>query len=1417
MRTIKTPLIFLAIVFVLGFLFLFASPSKVHARQLMPGCYTFGDVNNVGGITNADATEINNYIAAGDITILTAPKLRADVNDSGEVDPGDALLILQYVGDPNISWPVCSTPEYKPLAPCHPTGNAYDDSSAKVNKFDYLRILEQTAGWNPTWLPTELEDADVQNHGREGSEYQDGPQHHSVSSTSGDLRNIFPTDATVLGQYLDGSLEAAGFNISVDGFDTGGNGFKRCPALNVNSSPASGAAISGTQPGTGGTTNYSKSGFNITTNLTAGVLTGYNFSSWSGSCSGGNPCVISTIYNDLLDLSKTVTANYTTAVLPAPTGLSSISACTSATLSWSAVSGATGYKVYYWNGSSWSLLATTASTSYNWTGLSQNTGYSWRVSAYNGSGEGPVADYVSFTTITCGSNVIHVRSTKDGFSEQGAFIQSANPWLVSGTTDYDIVRPQTQPLQGVLLAPPTFGTANFENWTGCDDNAYSGERSACWVDASNPSGGETQTVTANYTSVCVDTLPAAASNPSPGDGATNVPVTTNLGWTFNGWGTWCAGNYNGWHLYLGTSNPPPIVIQEQDPIDPAVYNPAGDLNANTTYYWRITKCNNGRAWNCTDSPVWSFTTVGPPDLDDLPPRVYHTSGPYAGETVSSTRPANPSEALRGQITYWENTDKPQFQFDARWWSDIGSVDEGTCNNSGTWASGLLTNGRNSTTHDVYFDAPGSPGTYYFYEYLDADGSTPICAITEGSETNNVEGVSYEVVSSPPPGVVSITCSITPSTLNVGDDLTISATITNGSATTIQTQSPYSGYVYTEGQYYGDLGFGDIQDRYRIAADLAGDLNYPNYRWGWGTSANPNATLNSGSSTTITGKITMTTAGTKTAQIGLVKEGVAWLQTNQCQTTVTVGTSPPDLNDLEPHVYHRSGPYEGQTVTSGVSPGRPAEPNEPLRGVIRFAESTDKPQFTFNARWWGNISGVDESTCFTTNGNLASGILTNGNNATDYGDELAEEENMYFNAPATAGNYNFYEYLDADGTAPACALAELLENNNVESVAYDVGSAGALPDLRINTFELRKYDVATPSCTETPIIPAVVTAGEQVCFYAKITNVGASVSIYGFIDSFFVDSSVEPPCDDSSYREYELVLRPFVNGQVHSWSAGPYTVPLTGPATAQLHVDSFCDLEEQYEVNVGGNFDGPDNHRSITYSIGTTNWLQAIGGDVGAFNRIDMSNPGNNRQTNYLLIGRDIGNASSDRWKVNNYNQPLVPTGGVYDYFDDRFGVKARANIRDCNTESIPTGLSYCGVIPEYDLSAEDVSRFPPDKAVIFIDGNLKITENINIGSRSVVFVVSGNIVVSDAVNRIDGIYIAGGDFADCLSSCGSAGSTLVVNGSVYAKTMFVNGNRTLASGGDTNPSLIVNFEPKYLITMNDLLGSPSIVWREVAP
>ncbi len=95
------------------------------------------------------------------------------------------------------------------------------------------------------------------------------------------------------------------------------------------------------------------------------------------------------------------------------------------------------------------------------------------------------------------------------------------------------------------------------------------------------------------------TPPNEPSSPSPSDSATNISLSTVLGWT----GGDPDGDNVTYRVYFGTDVSPPLVSENQTETS---YSPTS-LNYATKYYWRVVaRDEHGMA---AKGPVWQFTTV----------------------------------------------------------------------------------------------------------------------------------------------------------------------------------------------------------------------------------------------------------------------------------------------------------------------------------------------------------------------------------------------------------------------------------------------------------------------------------------------------------------------------------------------------------------------------------------------------------------------------------------------------------------------------------------------------------------------------------------------------------------------------------------------------------------------------------------
>ncbi|MGB2765119.1 MAG: hypothetical protein WBC20_11980 [Candidatus Aminicenantaceae bacterium] len=87
-------------------------------------------------------------------------------------------------------------------------------------------------------------------------------------------------------------------------------------------------------------------------------------------------------------------------------------------------------------------------------------------------------------------------------------------------------------------------------------------------------------------------IPGTPTNPSPTDGAKDIPLTTTLSWS--------SSNATSYDVYFGTTSPPPKV----GTITSSYYDP-GTLNSDSTYYWKIVAKNEQGE---TPGPEWNFKT-----------------------------------------------------------------------------------------------------------------------------------------------------------------------------------------------------------------------------------------------------------------------------------------------------------------------------------------------------------------------------------------------------------------------------------------------------------------------------------------------------------------------------------------------------------------------------------------------------------------------------------------------------------------------------------------------------------------------------------------------------------------------------------------------------------------------------------------
>lgn len=308
-----------------------------------------------------------------------------------------------------------------------------------------------------------------------------------------------------------------------------------------------------------------------------------------------------------------------------------------------------------------------------------------------------------------------------------------------------------------------------------------------------------------------------------------------------------------------------------------------------------------------------------------------------------------------------------------------------------------------------------------------------------------------------------------------------------------------------------------------------------------------------------------------------------------------------------------------------------------------------------------------------------------------------------------------------------------------------------------------------------------------------------------------ETSATPP-DDPSGDRYSTTISSLAVGASQDVSF-TFNVGTTG-ASSVAYAGYDCNLNE-LSGTWGNNIAG----QTYTISGGGGAWFKTTGGDVGAFNsNVSAGAPAGGWQSDYIIAAKSLApSVQYQRWALTSYSGKMVPSAGapsgsVYTFFASRF-LETAKKTTDCAPAAGAAGLRYCG----QGMTIGGLNLNNNTQAVWFVDGDLTVSGNVTVDSGSTaVFIVSGNINVGTNVTRADGVYIAGNTFRDG-DSASPAGSQLVMDGAVYAKSTSL--PRTCAGTCDnsTDPALVINFAPKYLITISDLLGSPSLDWREVEP
>jgi hypothetical protein len=292
---------------------------------------------------------------------------------------------------------------------------------------------------------------------------------------------------------------------------------------------------------------------------------------------------------------------------PAPTLFNPANGATNISLTpnmtWSNVNGATSYHLQIATNGSFNNSIIYDSTSIPATQLMLPSGilggpftYYWRVSSINAGGEGGFSVVFHFTTVTGPPPppILLVPVI-------GATCVSRFPLLdwqdTPGATGYRIQISTDASYTNLVVNTTT--TASQYQVTG---NVLLNNTMYYWhVSASNAGGPGPYSTTWTFTTLPVN--PLAPVLLTPANNATGVSLTPSLVWQRGA-------NATAYRLqvsYTSTFNNGTIVVDQQNLSDTTYNVPAGTLNGNQTYYWRVSSSNC--AATSTYSTVFHFTTL----------------------------------------------------------------------------------------------------------------------------------------------------------------------------------------------------------------------------------------------------------------------------------------------------------------------------------------------------------------------------------------------------------------------------------------------------------------------------------------------------------------------------------------------------------------------------------------------------------------------------------------------------------------------------------------------------------------------------------------------------------------------------------------------------------------------------------------
>ncbi|TCS85067.1 gliding motility-associated-like protein [Anseongella ginsenosidimutans] len=275
-------------------------------------------------------------------------------------------------------------------------------------------------------------------------------------------------------------------------------------------------------------------------------------------------------------------------------------------ISWNAVAGASGYRVFIGTTAGGSEIVSgeeVTGTSFNPpSDFEENTTYYVRVIPYNAAGAATGCTEISFTTETLlrAPDCAVVTAPANGAND--VTLRAGISWnAVAGASGYRVFIGTTAGGSEIVSGEEVTGTS-FNPPSDFEENTTYYVR----VIPYNAAGAATGCTEISFTTETLLRAPDCAVVTAPANGADDVTLEAGISWN-------AVPGASGYRVFVGTTSGGSDVVSGEE-VTATSFNPPGDFEENTTYYvWVIPFNSAGAASGCTEISFTTETLLRAPD------------------------------------------------------------------------------------------------------------------------------------------------------------------------------------------------------------------------------------------------------------------------------------------------------------------------------------------------------------------------------------------------------------------------------------------------------------------------------------------------------------------------------------------------------------------------------------------------------------------------------------------------------------------------------------------------------------------------------------------------------------------------------------------------------------------------------------